>query len=123
MKFKIDENLPADVVGLFRQASHDAMSVFDQKLVGRPDREIATVCQQENRAIVTLDTDFGNVVAYPPSEYPGIIVIRTSDQSKPNLLNVIRRVLLVLTHEPLEHKLWIVEADRIRIRGASSKGY
>lgn len=123
MKFKIDENLPADVVGLFRQASHDAMSVFDQNLVGQPDRNIAAVCQLEGRVIVTLDTDFGNMVAYPPSEYPGIIVIRTSDQSKPNLLNVIRRVLLVLTHEPLEHKLWIVEADRIRIRGASSKGY
>lgn len=35
MKFKIDENLPREVAELFRKAGYDAMTVHEQKLVGR----------------------------------------------------------------------------------------
>jgi hypothetical protein len=36
MKFKVDENLPQEVAGILRGSGHDAVSVFDQALSGKP---------------------------------------------------------------------------------------
>jgi predicted nuclease of predicted toxin-antitoxin system len=68
-KFKVDENLPVDVVELLSLAGHDAVSVLDQQLGGRPDPLLASVCQHEGRALVTLDLDFADIRTYPPSSY------------------------------------------------------
>ena len=57
MKFKIDENLPVEVADALRQAGHDALTVHDQQLTGRPDLDVAAVCRAEGRVLVSLDTD------------------------------------------------------------------
>ena len=44
MKFKVDENLPIEVVTLLRDAGHDALSIHDQRMVGQPDLQVAAVC-------------------------------------------------------------------------------
>jgi predicted nuclease of predicted toxin-antitoxin system len=83
MRFKTDENVPLEAVDLLRAAGHDAFSVFDQSLAGQPDDRIASVCQQEDRVLITLDTDFADIRTYPPAHYPGIIVLRLASQSVP----------------------------------------
>ena len=115
MKFKIDENLPIEVAHLLRESGYDALTVLAQQLGGKPDRNIAQICQQD-RIIVTLDLDFADIRAYPPSDYAGLIVFRLSQQDKFHVLNVCQRLLPMLEHESLQQKLWIVEDKRIRIR-------
>jgi predicted nuclease of predicted toxin-antitoxin system len=117
MKFKVDENLPVEVAELLSQAGHDAATVIDQALGGHPDSDIAAVCQREQRALVTIDTDFADIRAYPPRLYAGLIVLRLKQQDKPAVLQVIARVMPTLAIEPLTGQLWIVEERRIRIRG------
>jgi predicted nuclease of predicted toxin-antitoxin system len=117
VEFKVDENLPAETCQVLRQAGHDAVSVGDQRLGGRPDCEVADVCRRELRILVTLDTDFGNILAYPPREYPGIVVIRTADQAKTAVLRFIRLLVVALESESPRGVLWIVESNRIRVRG------
>jgi predicted nuclease of predicted toxin-antitoxin system len=82
MKFKVDENMPIEVAELLANAGHDAATVPDQQLGGRPDPDIATVCRQENRAIITLDLDFSDIRAYAPSDYGGIVVLRLARLDK-----------------------------------------
>lgn len=118
MEFKIDENLPSDACLILRDAGHDAVSVLDQQLGGHPDSDVANICQAESRTLVTLDTDFANIIAYPPEDYAGIIVIRTEDQSKPVVLAHVRRLVDILRSESPRRRLWILEADRVRVRGA-----
>ena len=120
MQFKVDENLPCDACEILRNAGHDAVSVLDQKLGGFPDLDIAAVCKSEARILVTLDTDFANILAYPPEDSSGIIVIRTEDQAKPVVLEIIHRIVAVLKSESPQRALWIVESNRIRIRGSKS---
>ena len=117
MEFKIDENLPAEVCGILHRAGHEATSVLQQKLGGRPDADVAEARRAEGRAIVTLDTDFGNILAYPPQDFHGIVVIRTDDQSEPVILTLISRFVAALESTALRGRLWIVEEGRIRIRG------
>ena len=71
MKFKIDENLPVEVAEQLQQANYDALTVYDQEVVGAIDESIAKVCLAEEGILVTLDLDFSDIRAYPPEEYPG----------------------------------------------------
>lgn len=115
MRFKIDENLPAEFAVLFQEAGHDAVTVLDQELGGTDDPEVASVCLRERRAIVTLDTDFSDIRTYPPHLYSGIVVLRVNDQARDHLLQVGRKSLGALPDE-IDGRLFIVEESRIRIR-------
>ncbi len=117
MRFKVDENLPTEVAEMLRRAAHDASTVLEQHLGGSSDAKLAALCQRENRVLVTLDMDFADIRAYPPAEFPGFIVLRLKQQDKPHVLTVCTRLVQVLLLEPLEGQLWIVEENRIRIRG------
>jgi len=116
MAFKVDENLPVEIADLLRQAGYDAVTVFEQHLEGSTDFDIASACQEEGRALVTLDTDFADIRAYPPAQFPGLIVLRLHRQDKPHVLEVIERLIPLLSSEPFEHLLWIVGETRVRIR-------
>ncbi len=117
MKFKIDEHLPMEVVELLQQVGHDAATVLQQDLGGRDDADIASRCRQEERVLITLDTDFADIRSYPPAQYFGLIVLRLRQQNKPHVLEILARVIPALSSELLTQHLWIVEEDRIRIRG------
>lgn len=116
MKFKTDENMPIEAADDFRQAGHDAMTVADQHLAGQPDVRVADVCKAEGRVVVTLDLDFADIRAYPPSDYAGIIVLRPSVQTSANIRRLVGQVIALLPTEPLIEHLWIVDEGQIRIR-------
>ena len=116
MRFKLDENLPVDLAGMFRAAGHDAMTVLDQNLKGARDSDLASACMREGRAIVTLDTDFADIRTYPPDAYPGLVVLRPSAQSRDHILRIGSRLLNALSGATLAGQLWIVEDTLIRVR-------
>lgn len=116
MRFKIDENLPPECAELLAAAGHDASTVPEERLGGSADPQIALVCRQEGRALITLDLDFADIRHYPPEEMPGTVVMRFNNQSKPYILRIFTQMIPDLDREPLEGNLWIVEDDRIRIR-------
>ena len=116
LKFKVDENLPVEVAALLVTAGHDALTVPDQQMGGRPDPDVANVCQHEGRVVVTLDLDFSDIRTYPPANYPGIIVLRLSRLDKHRVLSAVHRLLPTLSQEPLGGKLWIVDETTVRIR-------
>ncbi len=117
MKFKTDENLPIEAAEVLRRAGHDAVTVLEEHLSGSVDPIVASTCQQEERALITLDTDFTDIRAYPPEQFSGLIVLRLRWQDKCHVLETLEHLLPVFSSEPLEHHLWIVEETRVRIRG------
>ena len=117
MKFKVDENLPIEVVRLLENNGHDALTVLEQNLGGEPDSRIAQVCTKEKRALITFDTDFLDIRTYPPEEFFGLIVFRLKTQDKSRVLSVVGQLINILFKEPLDRHLWIVEEDRVRISG------
>lgn len=116
MRFKVDENLHNEVAALLRQRGHDAVTVYDQHLQGRDDEEVAEVCRQEGRAIITQDLDFSNILAYPPQDYGGIIVLRLHDQNRSSVIKIISRLMPLFATEALAGCLWIVDEIGMRIR-------
>lgn len=117
MKFKVDENLPAEIAELLIRSGHDAKTVNEEQLKGIDDPNLIKICKRENRAIITMDTDFSDINTYPPEDYDGIIVLRLGSQSKNHVLKIFKHLILTINIEPLEKHLWIVEDSFIRIRG------
>jgi predicted nuclease of predicted toxin-antitoxin system len=116
MKFKVDENLPIDVALILQQAGYQAETVFDEGLSGAEDAVIAETCQSEQRILITLDVGFADIRTYPPSQHPGMIVLRLDRQEKQNVLKIIRSIITLLTEKPIAGTLWIVSERQVRIR-------
>lgn len=116
MRFKTDENLPVEVSLRLSKEGHDAISALDQQLGGQSDDVLMDVCQSEKRILITLDVDFADIRIYPPTIYSGIIVLRLARQEKTIIMEVLDRVIPLLTHEKIEGGLWIVDESNVRIR-------
>jgi len=117
LRFKVDENLPVEVVALLAAAGHQADTVIDERLGGASDADLAALCVREGRVLMTLDLDFGDIRAYPPKNFAGLIVLRLDSQDRGHVLDVCSRLIEPLGKEPVAGLLWIVESSRIRVRG------
>ncbi len=120
MQFKLDENLPLELAPFLRARGHDAVTVADQRLTGSDDSDLAAVCKNEGRVLMTTDLDFADIRAYPPEEYPGLIVFRMVLQSKRRVMTLCGGLLSLLDEEEVSGKLWIVEDTDLRIRGGEA---
>ena len=116
MKIKVDENLPIEVARMLNDAGHDALSVLDQSMGGASDEEIAGICKNEDRILITLDVGFSDIRVHPPRENPGLIVFRLRRMNKAYVLDMVGRVMEALGREEIDGRLWIVDESRIRIR-------
>ena len=76
MRGKVDENMPIESAGVPRTAGWECDTILDEALSGAEDPNVAARCQAEGRVLFTLDMDFADIRAYPPSAYLGIVVFR-----------------------------------------------
>ena len=117
MLFKLDENLPRAAAHILRELGYDALGVLDQHMGGRPDQQLLEAVKMENRAFITLDLHFSDIRMYPPKSLPGIIVLRPVKQDVRTLVSLLRNLQPLLEREQLAWRLWIVDEQRVRIRG------
>jgi predicted nuclease of predicted toxin-antitoxin system len=117
VKFKIDENLPLEFVDVLRPIGYIAMTVKEQDLHGKADSEVINKCSEENFILITSDLDFADIRLYPPENYSGLIVFRINHQDKWHLIQVFKNIVPILKQEKVKGRLWIVEENRIRVRG------
>jgi hypothetical protein len=72
--------------------------------------------KRKPRVLFTLDMDFADIRTYPPGAYIGIVVFRPLKPSRNSVLALLRQLIPVLQAQWAEHRLWIVEPGRVRIR-------
>ena len=116
LKFKLDENLPAAAAVRFEEAGFDTATVVSQAMGGANDRQLADVCTDENRVLVTLDMDFADIRAFPPGSSPGIVVLRSPRQDLTSVLGLVDDLIAAMKARTIEGSLWIVEPGRVRVR-------
>ena len=72
MKFKLDENLPAELVADLRDLGHDGDTVSDEGLRGAQDRVVVDVAFAADRILFTLDKGIANLRRYPTNQHAGL---------------------------------------------------
>ena len=116
MKFKLDENLPVELLADLHAAGRQAQTVPEEGLTGAPDPTVMERVRSEGRVLLTMDRGIANVRAYPPERYAGIILFRPGTSGRGAVLTFVRRHLPALLQTDLAGHLLVVSERGVRIR-------
>jgi predicted nuclease of predicted toxin-antitoxin system len=116
MNFKLDENLPVELLTDLHATGHQAQSVHEEGLPGAPDPAVMEKVQSEHRIFLTMDKGIANARVYPPEHYAGIILFRPRSAGRGTVLTFVRRRLPMLLQADVAGHLLVVSERGIRIR-------
>ena len=78
-----------------RDQGHEVFSVFDEAR-GISDEEVLNKAVYENRILITVDKDFGEMIYRERREHCGVILLRLSDERALNKVRVISQLLEII---------------------------
>ena len=95
LRILCDENIPRKVSRTLRKHGHEITDASP----GTNDQDIARQAKTEKRIILTFDSDFANILAYPPENYVGIIRINIHPQIVSVVLKALDLLFAALSQE------------------------
>jgi predicted nuclease of predicted toxin-antitoxin system len=114
MRLLADENIPARVVTGLRATGHDVRAIAEE-LRGSSDTEVAACATGDQRVLVTLDKDFGELAITGQLDGNLVVVLLRIDPPEPSvLLTVLADVLPQIVGD--RAALWVVTEQRARRR-------
>ena len=114
MKIKLDENTTVELVPFLTNLGHDVHTTRDEGLTGKPDADIWSAAQSEQRLFITQDMDFSDLRKYLPGTHQGILLLRLQ---LPSQQSIVARVTELFSKEDAE--TWIgclIVATETRVR-------
>jgi predicted nuclease of predicted toxin-antitoxin system len=116
IRIKVDEKLPEQIADLFNAHGYDALTVGDQGWRGLADDELWRRIQAEGRWLVTADKEFGDIRRYPPGSHAGLILLRSSDESRADYLRLAGRVAAQIKLDEISGAIVVVTGRGVRVR-------
>jgi predicted nuclease of predicted toxin-antitoxin system len=84
VRFLIDANLSPRLASLLASEGHDAVAIRQVGLSEASDNEIVDYAANDDRVVVSHDTDFGALLAFRGLTRPSFILFRSSDPITPD---------------------------------------
>ncbi len=116
IRFLLDMGIAQSTGQYLKSQGHDVVHLREQGLERLPDDRIVAKAQDEERAIVTRDLDFGRIVALSGDSVPSIVTLRLSDMT-PTRVNTALETVLTEATQSLERGALVTITDGgIRVR-------
>ena len=116
MKFKLDENVPLQLKKVIKKANYSVSDVYEENLSGKNDKLVIETCKKEKYVLITNDSDFTNIHAYPTNKHKGIIVFRLKKQGVLAVTNALTTFLEEADLNKIEGGITIIGSDFVRVR-------
>ncbi len=116
MRFKLDENLPVELVTDLRDLGHDADTVANEGLRGAADPAIVDAASAADRILFTLDKGIANLQRYPIHQHAGVVLFRLDTSGRGAVIAFVRERLHKVLEMHLAGRLTVVGPSGIRFR-------
>lgn len=112
----LDQGLPRLAASLLRDEGWDVLHTGDIGLSRSTDTQILEFARNEQRVIITLDSDFHTILALTNASTPSVIRIRLEGLRGPDLALLIKRIWPRIEPQVKKGAMVTVTESGIRIR-------
>jgi len=124
LRFLIDNALPPRLADLLRAAGHDAVHVRVYGMRAAEDEKILARALDEDRIVVSADSDFSAILAAQEAERPSFILFReTNLLAARDYADMLLPALPMLEPELLVGCVAVFRKSRLRVRKLPFSGY
>lgn len=117
MRILLDQNQSPHLTDLLADEGHDVAHVRDLGLETATDDEILTHARNDDRVLISADTDFGDLLARHNTAEPSVILIRRQQgRNAAAIAALITANLPAIADDLATGAIVVLDDDRIRIR-------
>ena len=119
LRFFADHCVSNLIIESLVAAGCEVLRLRDFLATESPDTAVISKAQELDAILLSLNGDFGDIVAYPPAQFKGIVALQVLNHPEITSLLMERLKLYLVMHPEMESyrgKLIIVDASRIRVR-------
>ena len=115
MKFLVDVGVGKKVETWLKENGFDVLSVRDIDSRAK-DSQILRWAVDQQRIMITMDKDFGELVYNTGMHHAGVLILRLEDADSDTKVEVIKKILTEY-YDKIESHFCVFQDGRLRIRG------
>jgi predicted nuclease of predicted toxin-antitoxin system len=116
MKFRVDVGVGKKVENWLRRNGFDVLSVRDMDPCAKDSQILRWVVDQQ-RMIISMDKDFGELVYNSGKHHAGVLILRLEDADGATKVEITKKILAEYC-DRIESHFCVFQNGKLRIRGS-----